>query len=84
LAGRKEYALGNIKDDPTEVRFNPLNVKIMTANLWRKCKDCKFVPICGGGCRVGAILQKGDTDALCCEKEYFEKVSTKLVISEIQ
>lgn len=83
LAGRKEYVLGNIDDDPTEVRFNSQNVAFMTVDLWKKCKECKFIPICGGGCRIGAILQKGDLDALCCEKEYFEKVSTKLVVSEI-
>jgi len=83
LAGRKEYAIGNIDDDLVKIRFNPINVAFMTADLWRKCKECKFIPICGGGCRIGAILQKGSPSAILCEKEYFEKVSTKLVVSEV-
>ena len=83
LAGRKEYAIGNIDDDLVKIRFNPINVAFMTVDLWRKCKECKFIPICGGGCRIGAILQKGNPRAILCEKEYFEKVSTKLVVSEV-
>ncbi len=83
LAGRKEYALGNIDDDPAQIRFNPNNVAFMTADPWRKCKECKFIPICGGGCRIGAILKKGDMGAVSCEKEYFEKVSKRLVASDI-
>lgn len=83
MAGRKEYAVGNIDNDSEEILFNPKNVAFMTADLWRKCKKCKFIPICGGGCRIGAILQKKDIYAISCEKEYFEKVSTKLVVSEM-
>jgi len=56
----------------------------MTAEPWRKCKKCKFVPICGGGCRLGAISLNGNMDSVACEKKYFENVSTKLVASEIQ
>jgi radical SAM protein with 4Fe4S-binding SPASM domain len=44
---------------------------------------CKFIPLCGGGCRLGAISKHNDMNAIACEKEYFENVSTMLVVSEI-
>ena len=83
LAGRNEFAVGNIANDPIENRFNPRNVDFMTVDAWQKCKECKFVPICGGGCRAGAITQKDNIFAILCEKEYFEKVTTRLIVSEI-
>ena len=84
LAGRKKYAIGNVNSDPVDVYFSPQNVAFMTIDAWKLCKDCKFIPICGGGCRVGAISQKGDLNAILCEKPYFEKVSKKLVASEVE
>lgn len=83
LVGRKEYSIGNIADDPAEVLFSTQNVSFMTGDLWRQCEECKFIPICGGGCRNGALSQSADMDAICCEKEYFEKVSTSFVASEV-
>jgi radical SAM protein with 4Fe4S-binding SPASM domain len=82
LSGRKEYAIGNIADNLTEVYFSPQNVSFMTIEMPDKCKECKYIPICGGGCRNGAISQKANINTICCEKEYFENVSTKIVISE--
>ena len=82
LSGRKEFSIGNIQDDSTEVLFSARNVASMTADVWKTCKDCKFVPICAGGCRNGALAQGKSIDAVCCEKEYFNKVATQLVASE--
>lgn len=83
LAGRTEYVIGNILDDPAELSFSPNNLAFMTADPWRECDQCKFIPICAGGCRVGAMMENGDLRALCCEKDYFENVSKKLVASDV-
>ncbi len=84
MAGRKEYSVGNINNVSEDNNFNPQNVAFMTADPWRKCKECKFIPICGGGCRLGAISQKeGGMYTIACEKKYFEKVSTKMILMEI-
>ena len=83
MAGRKEFAIGHISDDLEDILFSPQNVAYMTSDAWRKCKKCPFVPLCGGGCRLGAVSATGTFDAISCEREYFEKVTTRLVASEV-
>lgn len=82
MSGRKEYSIGNIQSEMANILFSHQNVGFMASDSWRQCKSCKFVPICGGGCRLSCLSSGGGLDAIACEKEYFEKVSTKLVLSE--
>jgi len=82
MAGRKEFCIGNINDDLEDILFSPQNVAYMTSDVWRKCKKCPFVPLCGGGCRLGAMSASGSFDAIACERQYFEKISTRFVADE--
>ncbi|MCK4664028.1 MAG: SPASM domain-containing protein [Bacteroidales bacterium] len=83
MVGREEYSVGNVNKDWENSSFNSVNVSFMTSDAWKNCLNCKFLPLCGGGCRLGALMQKGNLDDISCEKEYFEKVLNKLIISEI-
>lgn len=83
MVGREKYAVGNVNKDWENSSFNSGNVSFMTSDAWKNCMNCKFLPLCGGGCRLGALMQKGNLDDISCEKEYFEKVLNKLIISEI-
>lgn len=83
MAGREKYSVGNVNKDWDNSSFNSVNVSFMTSDAWKNCMSCKFLPLCGGGCRLGALTQKGSLDAISCEKEYFEKVLNKLILSEI-
>lgn len=38
-----------------------------------ECKDCRFLPLCKGGCRYMALVKYGDWRKKLCRKEYFEK-----------
>ncbi len=79
FVGRKEFIIGNISDDNN---LNHTNTRFMTADLWRNCKGCSYIPMCGGGCRVGShILFKNFLNP-ACEAEYINKVSLELVRSE--
>jgi len=84
MVGRREYSIGNVGDPPERRAFSPVNVAFMTADPWKHCGNCKFVPLCGGGCRLASLSQTGRVDAVACEREYFEKVSTRLVVEEVQ
>lgn len=83
MAGRTELSLGNISDESEKIYFSQQNVAFMTADPWKKCGMCKFIPICGGGCRLSAITIDDDIDAITCEKRYFEKVSIELIKDEV-
>ncbi len=37
-----------------------------------ECYQCKFAPMCGGGCRFAAYLDSGDLHAPHCNRELFE------------
>jgi uncharacterized protein len=39
---------------------------------WRKCGDCSFIPVCGGGCSVAAQAEVGDLTSPSCHKTSFE------------
>jgi len=73
FAGRKEFCYGNFHGEEKD-RFKGLE-------LWRRCADCAFAPLCGDGCPFGAYLRYGDPLALNCTKEsmdYFVRESLKL------
>ncbi len=83
MAGRTELSLGNISDDSEKIFFSQQNIAFMTADPWKKCGRCKFIPICGGGCRLSALSTNDSISAVTCEKRYFERVSTALVKDEV-
>ena len=83
MVGREDLALGSICDDFDSVLFGAQNISFMTADPWKNCGDCKFLPICGGGCRMSALSANKAVNGVTCEKAYFEKVSTELVKNEM-
>jgi uncharacterized protein len=45
---------------------------------WRRCGDCPFIPVCGGGCAVAAHAELGDMNAPSCHKRSLEAALTSL------
>jgi uncharacterized protein len=41
-------------------------------DLWRRCRECPYVPLCGEGCQFGSYLRYGDISRLNCRKEFIE------------
>ncbi|MDD5224078.1 MAG: SPASM domain-containing protein [bacterium] len=48
-----------------------------------KCGECKYLPICGGGCRYWAYVKTGDYFGVACEQKYFDS-AVKEIIPERQ
>ena len=63
--GRKEYAIGNVRDGYNEE--NELDKKFLS-DLPIKCRSCKFLIICQGGCQANRLL-----DNIEPECEYMER-----------
>ena len=75
LVGYDEFVVGDISQDELDYR----HTEFMTMDVWEKCGDCPYVPICAGGCRFLAYLQTGRLDQIACEKGFFEKVGAELL-----
>ena len=43
-----------------------------TKSLWKRCKDCSYVPLCGDGCLYAAYIRFGDPEKLNCQKSFME------------
>ncbi|HID94888.1 MAG TPA: radical SAM protein [Candidatus Latescibacteria bacterium] len=80
FVGYEDFIVGDIFTD----EFNYRHVEFMTMDVWRRCLECPYVPVCGGGSRYGAYVKYGDFRRVLCEKEYFEKAGSELLKMEYE
>jgi uncharacterized protein len=81
FVGRDEFCVGNIWDD----KLNQRNIDFISLPSPLdevKCRDCKFLPMCGGGCHFSAQLRHGDYTQMSCEKEYYERAFPEILKME--
>ena len=64
FVGHEEFAAGTIFTGETGAGA--------TDELWQRCRDCPYVPLCGEGCQFGSYLRFGDPSRLNCRKEFIE------------
>ena len=74
FAGISKYSIGSIYKGINEERLH----EMLDSDPWKNCGDCKYIPVCGCGCRVLACERNGKMDKVICEKRYFENVATGL------
>ena len=75
FVGRQDFSIGNVSENS----FNYRQVEFMTANTWKQCLDCVYVPMCGGGCRYMAQLKHSDYSKVACDIEYYQKIFPELL-----
>jgi uncharacterized protein len=66
FVGREEFRVGHVEDPSHNVRS--------TNGLWKRCRECVFVPLCGDGCHYASYLRFGDMNRLNCQREFMEYV----------
>jgi uncharacterized protein len=64
FVGHPEFSAGSIADGRCAAATTP--------ELWRRCTDCAYAPLCGDGCMYGAYMRYGDPMRLNCPKDYVE------------
>jgi uncharacterized protein len=66
-AGQKELRAGSIGDKGT-IAWQPPFYEVMARNPldFAECQQCKLLPMCGGGCHIWALKQKGTYLAPYC------------------
>ena len=80
FVGREQFEIGDLHDG-----LNEKNTRFMTVDLWRSkdCSGCKYLPLCGGGCRSSAYVKHQDFNRFACEMKYFNTVLPELLKEEV-
>ena len=68
FVGNDEYVIGNIKS----TLESKADFKTIPCRPYIACIDCTYLPVCGGGCRVQALLQTGNIMGISCNKDFFD------------
>jgi uncharacterized protein len=71
FAGDAALSVGHV-DGRLEPRRETVAQQFDELGSWRKCGDCSFIPVCGGGCSVAAHTELGDMNTPSCHKSSFE------------
>lgn len=76
FVGNSELVVGSVEsNEPTAIGKEIAEVK-----PWGKdCYECSYLPVCTGGCRVPALFEKGDIDAMVCDKRFYERLLPRIV-----
>jgi uncharacterized protein len=69
FVGEAEWIISNIQND-IEILDKYYSKR---TNVWKDCLDCKFVPICAGGCRVQAYIETKSTSSKHCRKDFLSR-----------
>ncbi|MFC1616641.1 radical SAM protein [Candidatus Margulisiibacteriota bacterium] len=80
LVGQQEQIVGNINSQ----EFNAVHQKLRSFTPWQieRCKTCPFLPMCNGGCRYKAFVEKGDFFACNCRQDLYYKYMPRWVTLE--
>ncbi len=82
FARSPEFFIGNIRRQPFSALWtdpdNPVLARFRnkTAGIGGKCKKCRYLDLCGGGCRVRAYAASGETsaeDPFCFVDQVFDR-----------
>jgi len=71
FAGEASQSVGHI-DGRVDPARESAAARFETMTGWKKCGDCEFIPVCGGGCSVAALTEGGDLQSPSCHKPFIE------------
>lgn len=71
FVGERALATGHVHDGPTAARAAAAE-RFEGIAAWKRCGDCAFIPVCGGGCTVAAHHELGDMQAPACHRDGLE------------
>ncbi len=75
FVGIDDFSVGTVKEG-----WNERMEEFSRLRPWKSCPaDCKYLPICQGGCRVFAYLEGKDLTRPFCRKEFFDRHLPELI-----
>ncbi len=79
FAGEKEFVVGSIYDS----EMNDVYIDMVGLDPWHECKNCKFVPLCGGGCMWLNRNASSDYKQRLCQYELFNELVMDTLLSTL-
>ncbi len=81
LVGQEDYACGDIRAGMRDYRDQ------YHLDHWRQnkeCRDCRYLPLCFGGCRYMALQREGHMAEVDCWKKFFAANLERMVRQDIR
>ncbi len=79
FVGNKRFVVGNVFEE----RLNSEYYRQVNFCSWKECLDCKYVGVCGGGCRFRRYAESGVLDGKKqCRKEHIGRIMEKYLVSK--
>lgn len=79
FAGERDYAVGNIYEENLYKKY----IEIVGNDAWHECKECPYVPLCGGGCLFLNRNASGDYLKRKCQRFLFENIVMETLASSL-
>ena len=74
LVGHEDFVVGDIWHD----ELDDAHLRMHDGEL-ADCKECRWFPPCGGGCRFGSFVETGDIRSRNCNKEYYDRFANEMI-----
>jgi uncharacterized protein len=65
-AGMKEFRVGTIRDDGEQLDTAYYDLEKRNPRDFAECRECRYLPACGGGCPVRALINNGTYQSGYC------------------
>lgn len=75
MMGFNVFSVGEVINEG----YNSIHDELSQISFPAKCYECKFLPICGGGCKYKSYLKYGDFKKVYCEKRLLEEIQPKII-----
>lgn len=79
FAGEKHYEVGSIYETDMNERY----VDMVGIDAWHECKNCKYVPLCGGGCLFLNKNQFSNYKKRVCQYKLFDELTMEILASTL-
>lgn len=78
--GKKGYETGNLRDGTTDYHSS------YKPGIWKndECLECKYLPLCFGGCRYMTFIRDGNVESRDCKKPYLDAVLETFIKQDIR
>lgn len=78
--GHQDYAVGDLQSGVSDYTAT------YKLGHWKNkdCIECKYLPLCFGGCRYMSFVRDGNIDKLDCKKPYLDNSLERLIKQDLQ